>query len=213
MQVWDLPLRLFHWLLVVSIIAAYITGELNGLWLEWHAKVGLFVLGLVIFRILWGFMGTTYVRFATFFPSQQKIRNYFKGHWHGLGHNPLGALSIFAMLSLIFAQVLTGLFAYNDEIEFYGPLASLISESWSRRLTHWHEEIFDILMVVIVMHLIAIVYYLVIRQKNLVRSMITGQAQIPEQITPHPITGGGVVRLIIAVAVAVLVVGLIQFYS
>lgn len=212
MRVWDLPLRFFHWLLVAAIIAAYITGELSGLWLSWHAQIGLIVLGLLVFRLLWGMMGTTYARFRTFYPTLGRIRDYMNGRWHGLGHNPLGALSVFTMLLLLVCQVVTGLFAYNDEVEFYGPLASLISDSWSRRITHWHEELFDILLVFIVMHLIAIAYYAIVKHKNLTKAMITGDTPISADTKVLPLTGGGLWRFIAASIIASSIVGLIQIY-
>ena len=107
-KIWDLPTRLFHWLLVALIAGAFITENLGVM--EWHGRVGLAILGLIVFRIIWGFVGSTYARFCTFIRGPQAIKAYLKGEWHGLGHNPLGALSVLGILATVGLQVGTGLF-------------------------------------------------------------------------------------------------------
>ena len=116
-QIWDLPLRLYHWLLAVAVSAAIVTGELGGGLIDWHGRIGLFVLGLLVFRLLWGFVGTTHARFSQFFPTPGKLLAYLKGQWQGHGHNPLGALSVLALLGVLATLVGAGLFA-NDDIAF-----------------------------------------------------------------------------------------------
>ena len=91
--VWDFPTRLFHWLLVVAIAAAYISGDTGGNWMVWHGRIGILIVGLISFRLVWGVAGSTYARFGTFVRGPATIKAYLAGKWHGLGHNPLGALS------------------------------------------------------------------------------------------------------------------------
>lgn len=129
-RVWDLPTRIFHWLLAVGIVVAMVTGQIGGALIDWHGRSGLFILGLVIFRVVWGFVGAPTARFSQFVRGPAAIRSYLRGEWKGIGHNPLGALSVLALIALTAAQVGTGLFA-NDDISFQGPLADLISKEWS----------------------------------------------------------------------------------
>ena len=100
-RVWDLPTRLFHWLLVALIIAMIITGKIGGNLIDWHARIGITITGLVAFRLVWGFVGSTYARFATFFPTPGRILAYLRGQWHGLGHNPLGGWMVLVLLALL----------------------------------------------------------------------------------------------------------------
>lgn len=180
-QVWDLPLRLFHWLLVFSFFAAYATAKLGGAWMDWHGRLGLFILGLLSFRLVWGFIGSHHARFVHFFPTVRRIINYLKGQWQGLGHNPLGALSVLGLLSLLTLQVVSGLFA-NDDIAFEGPLASLIDKSLSDRSTGWHSLIFNGLLVLVGLHLLAIVYHRLVKKNNLVLPMLSGKKELPRVI-------------------------------
>ena len=99
--VWDLPTRIFHWSLVLAVTVAVISGEIGGDWMEIHGKAGLAILGLVTFRLVWGFAGSTHARFVNFAPTAGKLRAYLRGRWKGQGHNPLGALSVFALLGLL----------------------------------------------------------------------------------------------------------------
>lgn len=177
-QIWDLPLRLFHWLLVVAVIAAFATGELGGLLTDWHGRIGLLVLGLLIFRIIWGFFGSHYARFSSFFPTPKRISAYLKGHWQEHGHNPLGGLSVLALLGVLASLVLTGLFA-NDDIAFEGPLFDLVSKDLSDLLTGWHALIFNVLAGLVALHVAAIVFYLKFKKNNLVTPMVTGKKKVP----------------------------------
>ncbi|HMN46111.1 MAG TPA: cytochrome b/b6 domain-containing protein [Povalibacter sp.] len=173
-QVWDLPVRLFHWTLVLSIAAAYVTAEFGGSnWADWHGRIGAFVLALLVFRLIWGFIGTPTARFRNFFPTPSRLVAYLRGRWQGRGHNPLGALSVIALLALVAAQVATGLYA-NDDIAFAGPLSASVGKSTSDALTGWHEQIFYVLAGFIGLHVLAIIFYLLVRRSNLVTPMITG---------------------------------------
>jgi len=199
--VWDLPLRLFHWLLVMGVVTACITGEIGGLWLELHSQAGIFTLALIIFRFVWGFLGSTHSRFINFFPTPFRLRTYFSDKWRNIGHNPLSALSVFALLGLISVQAGFGLFAMNDDIEFHGPLYELVNTTLSKRLTSWHAVSFYGLLLFIAIHVSAIGYYAWFKGENLVLPMITGKTKPDYDITPQ-IYGGGKLQLIIAVSTA-----------
>lgn len=173
LPVWDIPTRLFHWLLVVGIIAAVGSGLVGGDWIAWHGRSGLFVFGLLIFRIVWGFVGSSTARFARFVRGPAAIRAHLRGQWQGVGHNPLGALSVLALLGLGLAQVLTGLFA-NDDIAFQGPLAFLVDQEASDRARALHVLIFYALSATVVLHLLAIFYYQRIKGESLLKPMLTG---------------------------------------
>ena len=176
-KVWDLPLRIFHWLLVVAVLAAFATGELGGSLQDWHGRIGTLVLGLLVFRLGWGVVGSHHARFASFFPSPGRVRAYLQGRWQGHGHNPLGALSVLALLAVLLALVGTGLFA-NDDIAFEGPLYGLIDKDLSDQLSYWHALIFNVLAALVLMHIAAIVFYLRVKQDNLVIPMLTGVKRV-----------------------------------
>ena len=119
-RVWDLPTRAFHWSLVAAVTVATVTGTLGGRWMEWHSRAGLLIVGLLSFRLAWGFVGFEHARFASFAPTPTRLRAYLMGQWRGVGHNPLGALSVFALLGILALQAATGLFS-NDDIAINGP--------------------------------------------------------------------------------------------
>lgn len=195
---WDLPTRLFHWLLVLSVTAAIVSGELGGNLMVWHGRIGVFIAGLLAFRLVWGMLGSTYARFAQFFPTPDKVLAYVKGRWRGLGHNPLGACSVFALLGFLAFQVATGLFA-NDDIAFQGPLFSLVEQDLSKRLSGWHHEAAEFLLALIGLHLAAIAFYGHVHKENLVQPMVTGWKEVEQGVSAR---GGGVVALIVALAIA-----------
>ncbi len=201
-RVWDLPTRIFHWTLVLAVAAAIITGQLGGSLIEWHGKIGLGLVGLVAFRLVWGIVGSTYARFLQFLPTPARIKAYMSGGWQGEGHNPLGALSVLALLGLLAFQLLTGLVA-NDDIAFRGPLFDLVGEAWSNRLTGLHHKLGDLLIGLIVLHVAAIIFYAHARKKNLVKPMLTGWTEGGEGPSA---TGGGVIALVAALLVAGLAV-------
>jgi cytochrome b len=200
-----LPLRIFHWSLVIAVSTAIVTAEIGGDWMEWHGRAGLTIVGLLVFRLAWGIVGTTHARFFSFAPSPRKIHNYLKGRWQGVGHNPLGALAVFGLLGLLMTQAATGLFA-NDDIAFTGPLFSLVGEAWSGRLTAWHRQLSDVLFVLIGLHVAAIVFYAIVKRNNLVKPMVTGWKELHSADAPEPTRGGGFPALIISVAVALIAV-------
>jgi len=182
-RLWDLPTRLFHWLLVAAVITAFVTGQLGGNLIALHSQAGIAVVGLLAFRLVWGFIGATPSRFAHFIPTPGRIRAYLKGRWQGHGHNPLGALSVFALLGLLALQAGTGLVA-NDDIAFTGPLYSLIDEDLALRLTGFHKQLSWVLLGFLGLHLAAIVFYVRIKKDNLVTPMVTGWKEVKLEHAP-----------------------------
>lgn len=202
-KLWDLPTRLFHWLLAATVAGALISGQIGGNAMDWHGRLGLAAIGLVVFRLVWGLAGSTYARFAQFFPRPTQLRAYLRGQWQGVGHNPLGALSVLALLLLVAAQAGTGLFA-NDDISFRGYLYSLAGSGLSDRLTGLHKLLSDLLIALVALHLAAVVFYVRIRKANLLGPMITGWQEVAKE-TP-PAKGGSILALILALVLAALAV-------
>jgi len=173
--VWDLPLRVFHWALVGLVTAAITTGLLGGPWMVWHGRAGQAIAGLLVFRLTWGLWGTRYARFWQFLPTPQRVWAYVRGRWQGHGHNPLGALSVFAVLALLIFQVTTGLLG-NDEIGFAGPWSGWVEEDTSLKLTGWHKLAATALYVWLGLHVLAIAVYQLWLKRPLLQAMWTGRA-------------------------------------
>ena len=199
-RVWDGPLRLFHWLLVLSVVTALLTGWLGGSWMDWHAKAGLVIIGLLSFRIAWLLLGSTYARLSTLLCSLLQLPQYLRGDWRQLGHNPLGVLSVFAMLGMLSWQAVSGLFT-NDDIAFTGPLYKLVSSSLSSDITRLHKLGMWIIIGLITLHILAIVAHAVLKKHNLVKAMLTGntEQEYPEQ---KPAQGGHWLAFSLAVVIA-----------
>lgn len=197
-RVWDLPTRLFHWALVACVIGAFVSVQIGGNAMVWHGRFGLAVLGLLVFRIVWGFVGSTYARFDQFVRGPAAIKAYLRGEWQGEGHNPLGALSVLALLGTLALLVATGLFA-NDDIAFEGPLYSLVGKDVSDRLVGLHRLIEPLIILLVAAHLGAIAYYVRVKKQALVMSMITGW-KVGAGETAR---GGGVLAFVVALIVAV----------
>ena len=158
-RVWDLPIRLFHWLLVACIIGSLVSIHLFDSAVELHAYFGYCILTLLAFRVIWGFVGSRHARFASFVPNRQSILNYLQGKPpRFLGHNPIGALSVFALLFVLCVQVVTGLFV-DDEIAFQGPLAKYAPSAIVSFLSEIHEGNQVIIYTLIIIHIAAIWYY------------------------------------------------------
>jgi cytochrome b len=198
--VWDLAVRLSHWLLALAVVVAFVTVKIGGNLMVWHGRAGLAVLGLVVFRIVWGFIGSTHARFTSFVRGPAAIRDYLRGQWSGVGHNPLGALAVVSLLALFLVQATTGLFA-NDDISYQGHLYALVSDAVSSRLTGIHKLFEPLLIGLVAIHVAAIGYYLRIKKTNLVKPMITGWKEASEpSVEPH--RGGGLIAFLIACLVA-----------
>lgn len=201
-RIWDLPTRVFHWSLVVLVAALIISGKIGGNFMDWHGRFGLAAVGLLCFRLVWGVLGSTYARFATFFPTPARLRAYLRGEWKEPGHNPLGALSVFALLGLLGLQLATGL-ASNDDIAFRGPLFELAGKALSDRLTGLHKLSINLLFVLIALHIAAILFYVHVRKDNLLKPMITGWKPHPQG---RPARGGSLAALVVALTLAAVAV-------
>jgi len=197
-RLWDLPIRLFHWSLALLVLAAFVTAKVGGPWMEWHGRAGIAIAGLIAFRLVWGLVGSTHARFASFAPTPGRLRSYVTGKWQGVGHNPLGALSVFGLLGLLAVQVGTGLVG-NDDIDFNGPLSGLVAKERSDSLTGLHHQLSNVLLVLIGLHVAAILFYAVVKRTNLVKPMLTGWK---EAKAVHPVRSGSVVGLIAAILAA-----------
>lgn len=175
-RVWDGPTRLFHWALVILILVAWLTAEEQ---MTVHRGAGYAILGLLAFRVWWGLAGGSTARFTHFVRGPGAIRRYIAASREGTvgehaGHNPLGALSVLALLGLVGLQVILGLFAIDEDGFEGGPLSDGIDFELARQVAEWHELTFRLLQGLVVLHLAAIVHHAVRRREDLVRPMITG---------------------------------------
>ena len=182
-KVWDAPVRLFHWLLVLLFAFMFVSGNLKGDWMEWHMRSGYAILALVLFRILWGFAGSTYARFSSFLAGPSSGIAYAgkllaRAPAPSAGHNPLGGWMVLALLLALLFQVGTGLFA-NDDILIEGPLAPLVSKAVSNQLTTWHYWNTNVLLALVAVHLLAVLYHAVVMKENLIGAMFTGLKRMP----------------------------------
>jgi cytochrome b len=167
---------------VVCIVGLVTTAQIGGNAMEWHFRFGYSVLTLLLFRLLWGFVGGHWSRFSTFLYSPASLLRYLRGHevdGQPLGHSPLGALSVFAILGLLLLQVGTGLFS-DDEIAAVGPLSKLASGAVVSQLTHYHKDIGKVIVLILVLlHIGAIAFYRIKRKKDLIRPMLIGDVSSP----------------------------------
>lgn len=181
-RVWDLPTRLFHWFLLVGVVAAFISVKLGGNAMVWHGRAGTFVLSLLMFRILWGLIGSPTARFANFVKGPRAIWLYLRGaspKHLTLGHNPLGALSVVALLGVFLFQALTGL-GTSDDIFFDGPLVKDLGSETVSLVTSLHKSTEPFLLGLVGLHVAAIVFYRLAKKTNLVTPMITGHKVIKD---------------------------------
>jgi cytochrome b len=172
--VWDLPLRLTHWALVLTVAGAWATHYAGTQWFAWHERLGYATLVLVAFRVAWGFVGTRHAQFANFLRGPAAVLEYLRGGAEPVGHNPLGALSVLAMLAVLLFQASTGLFA-NDEIANAGPFYGWISQETSNRLTGLHATNSELLLILLGLHVAAVAWYAIVRRRRLVPAMLTGR--------------------------------------
>ncbi len=176
-RVWDLPTRLFHWLLVTCIIGSVVTSQIGGNAMTWHFRFGFAIATLLLFRLVWGVVGGRWSRFTSFLYSPSTVLRYLRGEGrpeHAVGHNPLGAGSVFALLILLIAQVSTGVFS-DDEIAAVGPFAMFVSNATVSTATTYHTSYGKYILIgLIVLHLAAIAYYYFAKRNNLVKPMLSG---------------------------------------
>ena len=210
-RVWDLPTRTFHWTLAACVIASVVSAKIGGNAMVWHFRLGYVVFTLLVFRVLWGLVGGRWSRFASFIYAPTTTLRYLRGQsrtdeHHDVGHNPLGAFSVFGLLAILAAQIGTGLFA-DDEISNTGPLIKFVSGATSLSLTKWHKSFGQWLIITLVLlHIAAIVYYFVRKKQNLVRPMLVGDKVLVPDV-PASIDSGAsrVLALVLLCACAALV--------
>jgi cytochrome b len=185
-RVWDLPTRIFHWALVAGVLGLAISGTVGGAAMNWHFRFGYAVLTLLLFRIVWGLVGGRWSRFGAFIYSPQSVLNYLRGKGkpeHAVGHSPIGAGSVFAMLAFLLAQVGTGLLS-DDEIAFTGPLTQFVSNASVSLATNYHKNIGKwILLALVLLHVVAIVVYL-LRKHKLIGAMLHGDKELVARVPP-----------------------------
>ncbi len=184
--VWDLPTRLFHWALAACLVGSFVTVQAHDM--RTHALFGYAALALVLFRIVWGLIGSESARFASFVRGPLAVARYVRGlaerapdrAWT---HNPLGGWAVVALLGLVLAQATTGLFANND-IVFRGPLFPIVGKELSDRLTVWHYRISDALLILVAVHVIAVLVYRFVLGHDLITAMVTGRKRLPGTVPP-----------------------------
>jgi len=183
LRIWDLPTRIFHFLLILALFGSFATIYLSDDLVLWHARIGLFFLSLLIFRVLWGFCGGHWSRFQSFVSSPsaalQALRETLSGRTQfTTGHNPIGGWSVLVMMGLLLLQVLAGLCS-DDEVAFSGPLTKYLSEAWVERATWYHTEVGVWLIVAVVsVHVLMIFWYRKRYGHDLVTPMITGDKEL-----------------------------------
>lgn len=201
-RVWDAPTRIVHWLLVAGVAFSWWSAEAHHF--DWHRISGLFVLLLLLFRLIWGFVGSDTARFSKFLRGPAATWRYARtlpdrAAETAVGHNPLGGWSIVAMLLALVAQVGLGLFAVDMDGLESGPLSDLVSYEAGRQAAEIHEAAFNVLMALIALHVVAILFYAVYKRRDLVRPMITGRARID---AAEPLRFSSAARALVAMAVA-----------
>jgi cytochrome b len=183
--VWDLPIRLVHW--VLAALIAFSWWSVHNHHTDWHIWSGCAILTLLIFRILWGFVGSSTALFSSFVRGPRAIGEYMRGRWTGIGHSPLGALSVIALIAAIAVQVGLGLISEDEDGIYAGPLSRLVSTDTSDKARDIHELWFNVLLGLIALHVAAIIFYRLCG-KTLTKSMITGRA--PHQAGIEPMRRG-----------------------
>lgn len=215
-RVWDLPTRMFHWGLAACVIGSVVSAKVGGNAMVWHFRLGYVVFTLLAFRVLWGLVGGRWSRFASFIYTPATTLRYLRGQsradeHHEVGHNPLGAFSVFGLLTILAAQIGTGLFA-DDEISNTGPLIKFVSGATSLLLTSWHKTFGQWLIITLVLlHVAAIVYYMFRKKQNLVRPMLVGDKALAPDVPASIDTGASrTLALVLLGACAALVAWIVK---
>ena len=203
-RIWDAPLRVFHWTLLALAVFSVVTAYVGGSWMEWHMRSGCAIAALLAFRIAWGFLGTRHARFASFVRGPGAIVDYLKtlrggSHPLSVGHNPLGALSVLALIAVVGVQAGTGLFA-NDDIFTEGPLAKFVSKAASDQATTVHYWNQWVLYALVAMHVLAVLVHRVRFGDNLVGPMIVGTKALPARYASQDAGPTPVARAVVVAA-------------
>jgi cytochrome b len=215
-RVWDLPVRLFHWLLVLLVVISFTTGKLGGNWLSWHFKSGYCILALVLFRVAWGLFGSQTARLSDFIHGPMRVVEYASSLMRGAsmfhtGHNPMGGLMVVLMLALLLVQATTGLFV-DDDAGTTGPLSGKVSGAVVSLFTTVHRININILLVCVALHVCAALFYLLVRKDNLIKPMFTGTKMVPDG-HPEPTLSGTLPALIVVALSAAFVAWLVLVYA
>ena len=210
--VWDRPTRIFHWILVVLVVVCYLSGRNNRF--DIHIPAGQALLVLIVARILWGFMGSAPSRFRAFVRPAWEITAYLptmlrRAPDGRMGHNPVGGLSIVAMLLVLAVQASLGLFAVDVDGLNEGPLSFLASYDAAREAAELHVMVVDGLLILVGLHITAVLFHLFYKRENLTRAMLTGRAQLAAGQTPPHLVPDRRALLALALA-AVIVLGSIE---
>lgn len=213
-KVWDLPVRLFHWVLVLAVAFSWWSGEQGGTALKYHFWSGYCVMGLVLFRVAWGVVGSETARFARFVQGPRAVLAGLRelrerGPATTLGHNAPGGWMIVLLLGALGLQVTTGLFA-NDDLFNEGPLYPLVARATSNLLTGWHHANFSLLLGLSAVHVLAIVHHRLFKRENLVTPMLTGWRVLPETPARLPEFRGLGRALLCALAAFAIVAGVVS---
>lgn len=212
---WDLPTRLFHWSLVTLIVLSWVSRKYGDAGLVWHTWNGYAILVLIVWRLIWGVTGSSTARFKSFFYAPWHAARYavdfaLRRPRHFLGHNPLGGAVVFAILGIVGLQAVLGLFSFYYEDESNngkGPLANLISEAAGVTVTTLHEKVFDLIVAVAALHILANLLYLVWKGENLVKAMISGRkAERPDYEDEPEAKLAGTARAALALLAAIVLV-------
>lgn len=202
-RVWDLPTRIFHWTLALAVVASIVTAKIGGNAMVWHTRLGLLALALLAFRLVWGFVGGYWSRFANFLHPPRRVLAYVRGDAgpegrYEIGHNPLGALSVFALLALLTAQVATGLVA-DDEIATTGPLNRFVTSATASLATGWHKAWGQYLVIALaVLHIAAVAYYARVKRRDLISPMWHGDKSLAVDV---PASADGTLRRTLAMLI------------
>jgi cytochrome b len=201
-RVWDLPTRVFHWALAICVIGLFATGLTGGNWITWHEKFGFATLALVLFRVIWGVIGSETSRFTDFLRGPRALVTYLKtGVSPTHGHSPLGGLSVLALLGLLLLQATTGLLV-DDDIANKGPLADKVPGAWVALATKVHRLNKYVLGAMVVLHLCAIVFYTYKKKQKLVGPMISGEREVNEAETVPQVKNGIAPWIVLVVCAA-----------
>jgi cytochrome b len=212
-RVWDVPTRLFHWLLAVLIALQYATAEFHFLDMEWHFRFGYATLALIVFRLLWGFFGSQTSRFSAFVRGPSAVFRHTVALVSNrapssIGHNPLGGWSVLVLIASVLVQTVSGLFA-SDGVDTQGPLSDRLTAAAVKTWTRIHEWNQNVLLILIALHVVAIALYYLLRKENLLGPMISGR----KFVETAPLRFAGTTRAFVALTIAVAAVAALIVYA
>jgi cytochrome b len=215
--VWDLPLRLFHWLLVLSLAASWYTAENSEEYVtlgervisytQLHFYLGYWALGLVLFRLIWGFVGPRHARFTHFLAGPKKVYSYACGFFKrnspaSIGHNPMGAWMVVLMLLMVGAQAVTGLFLLDNTEIYPAPFNAAVEAATASKLGTFHHVNFDVLLWVIGVHVVAVLFYVFFKKQNLISAMLSGNKDAELVPADQAIKGSQLLKALIVAIIA-----------